>query len=38
MCRVGYSALLVASEGDTTLIAPLGYQADAVESIGKSKT
>jgi Xaa-Pro aminopeptidase len=35
---LGYSALLVPSEGETTLIAPLGYQADSVVGVGKSKT
>ena len=35
---LGYSAFLVPSEGDTTLIAPLGYQADAVTGVGKTKT
>lgn len=35
---LGYSALLVPTEGETTLIAPLGYQADAVVGVDKSKT
>ena len=35
---LGFSALLVPSDGDTTLIAPLGYQADAVRGVGRAKT
>ena len=35
---LGYSALLVPTEGDTTLIAPLGYQPNAVVGIGSHKT
>ena len=35
---LGYSALLVPTEGDTILIAPLGYQSNAVVGIGSHKT
>jgi Xaa-Pro aminopeptidase len=35
---LGYSALLVPTEGDTTLIAPLGYQPNAVVGVDRSKT
>jgi Xaa-Pro aminopeptidase len=35
---LGYSALLVPTEGDTTLIAPLGYQSNAVVGVDRSKT
>ena len=35
---LGYSALLVPVEGDTTLIAPLGYQSNAVVGIDRAKT
>ncbi len=35
---LGYSALLVPKEGETTLIAPLGYRADSVVGVGKSRT
>ena len=35
---LGYSALLVPVERETTLIAPLGYQADAVVGVAKHKT
>ena len=35
---LGYSALLVPDEDETTLIAPLGYQVDAVVGVGESKT
>jgi len=35
---LGYSALLVPTEGDATLISPLGYQVNAVVGVGKSKT
>lgn len=35
---LGYSAFLVPTDEDTTLIAPLGYQADAVVGVGKTKT
>lgn len=35
---LGYSALLLPTDGQTTLIAPLGYQVDAVVGIDKSKT
>lgn len=35
---LGYSALLVPSEGDTTLIAPLGCRADAVFGVDRIRT
>jgi len=36
---LGYSAFLVPTEEkETTLVAPLGYQADAVVGVGRSKT
>jgi Xaa-Pro aminopeptidase len=35
---LGYSALLVPTEGSTTLIAPLGYRSNAVVGVDKSKT
>jgi Xaa-Pro aminopeptidase len=35
---LGYSALLIPSHGETTLIAPLGYQADVVVGVDKTKT
>ena len=35
---LGYSALLLPTDGQTTLIAPLGYQVDAVVGVDKSKT
>ena len=35
---LGYSALLIPNEGETTLIAPLGYRAEVVVGVGKSKT
>lgn len=35
---LGYSALLVSTEGETTLIAPLGFQTDAVVGVEKSRT
>ena len=35
---LGYSAFLVPIEGDTTLIAPLGYQRDMVSGVDKSTT
>lgn len=35
---LGYSALLVPAEGRTTLIAPLGYQSNAVVGVDNSKT
>ena len=35
---LGYSALLVPTEGDVTLIAPLGYQPNAVVGVDKGKT
>jgi Xaa-Pro aminopeptidase len=35
---LGYSALLVPIEGQTTLVAPLGYQTSSVVGIDKGKT
>ena len=35
---LGYSALLVPTDGDITLIAPLGYQPNAVVAVDRSKT
>lgn len=35
---LGYSALLVPTEGDTALIAPLGYQPNAVIGVDSHKT
>jgi Xaa-Pro aminopeptidase len=35
---LGYSALLVPTDGETTLIAPLGYQPDAVVGVDRNKT
>ena len=35
---LGYSALLVPTEGEVTLIAPLGYQSNAVVGVNKGKT
>lgn len=35
---LGYSALLVPTEGETTLVAPLGYQSNAVVGVDKSET
>jgi Xaa-Pro aminopeptidase len=35
---LGYSALLVPTEGETTLIAPLGYQPTAVVGVDNGKT
>lgn len=35
---LGYSAFLIPNEEETTLIAPLGYQAEAVVGVDKSKT
>ena len=35
---LGYSALLVPTDGDITLIAPLGYQSNAVVAVDRSKT
>jgi len=34
---LGYSALLIPIEQETTLIAPLGYRPDAVVNVGRSK-
>ena len=35
---LGYSALLVPTEGETTLISPLGFQTDAVFGVERSRT
>ena len=35
---LGYSALLIPIEQETTLIAPLGYRPDAVVNVGKDRT
>ncbi len=35
---LGYSALLVPTQGETTLISPLGFQTDAVVGVEKSRT
>jgi Xaa-Pro aminopeptidase len=35
---LGYGALLVPTEGDTTLIAPLGFQQNSVVGVDRSKT
>src|SRR5208337_224785 len=34
---LGYSALLVPTDGGITLIAPLGYQSNAVVAVDRSK-
>lgn len=35
---LGYSALIVPTEGETTLISPLGFQTDAVVGVERSRT
>jgi len=35
---LGYSALLVPTEGETTLISPLGFQTDALFGVERSRT